>query len=203
MWKKLLGAGREDRWRDFCDRVGGELVYGRRWDKPAVLARANGWLVVLDVVRLPLIPGRPGTIYTRMRTPFIRLDDLSFEVSRRYLLSGLSRLLGAQDIRVGDGVFDRQFIVRSNQPGKVRALFANQSVRELLQVQAEGVFQVKDEGNWFRIPLPTGMAELSFYEVNVQTDVEQLFARYALLAETLLQLHAIGSAACEVPCFPF
>jgi len=99
-----------------------------------------------------------------------------------------------QDIQVGDPQFDRDFIIKGNNPTKLRSLFANPRIRQLIQAQPEIYLTVKDDEGWFGQSFPEGVDELYFQVVGVLKDVPRLKALYELFAETLHYLCHLGSA---------
>jgi hypothetical protein len=46
-------------------------------------------------------------------------------------------MLGMQDVEVGMPEFDRDFIIKGNDEGKLRQLFANPKIRELIAGQKD------------------------------------------------------------------
>ena len=65
--------------------------------------------------------------YTRMRAPYINPEGFRYTIYRKGLFSDLGKLLGMQDIEVGDPEFDEAFIIKANDEGRVRELFADPS----------------------------------------------------------------------------
>ena len=63
--------------------------------------------------------------YTRMRAPYVNPEGFRFTIYRKGVFSDLGKLLGMQDIEVGDPDFDEAFIIKGNDESKVRDLFAD------------------------------------------------------------------------------
>ncbi|HEX8707258.1 MAG TPA: hypothetical protein VF723_03265, partial [Pyrinomonadaceae bacterium] len=101
---------------------------------------------------------------------------------------------GMQDVEVGYPDFDRDFIIKGNDEKKLRALFANQKIRRLIQAQPAIKLTVKDDEGWFGADFPEGVDELYFQVHGVIKDIERLKLLYELFAETLNHLCQIGSA---------
>ena len=108
--------------------------------------------------------------------------------------SDLGKLLGMQDIEVGDPDFDEAFIIKGNDESKVCGLFADPKIRQMIQAQPKVRLEVKDSEGWFGPKFPEDVDELFFQVVGVIKDVERLKARFDLLAAVLDQLCQIGSA---------
>ena len=75
--------------------------------------------------------GKSSTTYTRLVADAAVPAGMELKVYREHALSGLGRLLGFQDVRVGDRTFDRAFVVKSNEPDLAPA-WLNSFVRKRL-----------------------------------------------------------------------
>jgi hypothetical protein len=99
-----------------------------------------------------------------------------------------------QDVEIGHPEFDRDFIIKGTDEGKLRQLFANPKIRALIEGQKDIDFSVKDDEGWFGTTFPDGVDELAFLVVGIIKDVDRLKHLYELFAETLDELCRIGSA---------
>ena len=106
--------------------------------------------------------GHAHFTYTRMRAPYVNPEGLRFTVYRKGLFSELGKLLGMQDIEVGDPEFDEAFIVKGTDEAKVRELFADPEVRSLMLAQPQIRLEVKDSEGWFGPSFPEDVDELHF-----------------------------------------
>lgn len=182
----------KDAWSQFAGEIGGESWYEgfSLWRKPRVVARVKQWTITFDTHTAS--SGYSSTTYTRIRVPYVNRDGFRFKIHKSTLFSGLGRRLGMQDIEVGYPDFDRDFVIQGNDESKVRALFANQTVRELIQTQPSILLEVH-EGTLLE-GFTEGVGELYFEEEGVIRDVSRLKSLYELFAETLDHLSRTGSA---------
>ena len=109
-------------------------------------------------------------------------------------LFGTPAYLNHNDIECGYPEFDRDFIIKGNNDEKLRLLFKNWKIRDLVQAQKEIFMQVKDDEGYFGADFPEGVDELYFQVVGVIKEVERLKRLYELFAEVLNTLCHIGSA---------
>ena len=131
---------------------------------------------------------------TRLRAPYVNPEGFRFTIYRKGFFSDLGKLLGMQDIEVGDPEFDEAFIIKGNDESKVRDLFANPKIRQMIQAQPKIRLDVKDSEGWFGPKFPEDVDELHFQVVGVIKDVERLKSLFDLFAAVLDQLCRIGSA---------
>jgi hypothetical protein len=193
----MFGPSQKDIWRQLSAETQAKFVEGGFLKSDKVQATHGQWIVTLD--KYVVSTGKVTIVYTRMRAPYVNPDGFRFSVYRHGVFSDLGKLFGMQDVEVAQPEFDRDFIIKGNDEGKLRQLFANPRIRELISGQKEISFSVKDDEGWFGPTFPEGVDELAFLVVGVIKDVERLKHLYELFAETLDELCRIGSAYQSAP----
>ena len=190
--RQLFGPSRESIWRQLSERIGGRYIESSFWKNPRVEASHREWLITLDTYAVHT--GKVTIVYTRMRAPYVNPDGFRFTIYRRGLFSGLATWFGMQDLEVGVEPFDHDFVIKGTDEARLRQLFSNARIRELLSLQPEIHFTVKDDEGWFGTTFPEGVDELYFQVSGVIKDVDRLKLLYDLFAETLDELCRMGSA---------
>src|SRR3954469_3170358 len=169
-----FGPSREEVWRQLCREIGAEFIGGGFWQGSKVQAHVGPWTVTLDTHTV--YTGHAHFTYTRMRASYVNPGGLRFTVYRKGLFSGLGKLLGMQDIEVGDPEFDEAFIVKGTDEARVRELFADPEVRALLTAQSQIRLEVKDSEGWFGPAFPVDVDELHFQVHGVIKEMDRLKA---------------------------
>jgi hypothetical protein len=190
--RKIFGPSQAEVWQQLCSEIGAEFIEGGFWRGNKVQAHIGEWTVTLDTYTVST--GKSHVTFTRIRAPYVNMDGFRFTIYRKSLFSGLGKLLGMQDVEIGDPDFDRDFIIKSNSATKAMALFSNEKIRRLIQAQPSIYLEVKDDEGWFGASFPQGVDELCFQVIGVIKDVERLKTLYELFAEVLNHLCHIGSA---------
>ena len=190
--REMFGPSKDEIWRQLCSEIGADFVEGGFWRGSKVQARVKEWTITLDTHTVS--HGKSSTTYTRMRAPYVNPDEFRFTIYRKGFFSGLGKMLGMQDIEVGHPAFDDAFIIKGNNESKLRALFANPRIRELIEAQPSIHLEVKNDEGWFGPSFPDGVDELCFQVVGVIKDVERLKLVFDLFSEVLNHLCHIGSA---------
>ena len=192
--RELFGPSREQIWRQFAAAVGGNFGEGSLFTSSVVEAMHGQWVVTLDTNTTG--GSHSSYTYTRMRAPYVNPDGFHFNVYRKGLFSDLGKRLGMQDVTVGHAQFDEDFIIQGNDEAKLRQLFDNAKIRDLIVAQPDIHFSVKDDdsGFWIGRRLPPQVSELCFQAEGVIKDLDQLRRLYDLFSETLDELCRIGSA---------
>jgi hypothetical protein len=197
-FRTLFGPSKEEIWRQFAIEIGATIVPGGFWKGDRIEATHGSWTVVLDTYTVSA--GKTTITYTRMRAPYVTPDGFHFKIYREGIFSEIGKWFGMQDVTVGYEDFDRDFIIKGNDEGRLRQLFSNQKVRELIAVQPEIYFSVEDgDGNVWTKMFPAGVDELKFQVAGVIKDLDRLKLLYELFAETLDELCRMGSALDKTP----
>jgi hypothetical protein len=192
MLRGIFGPSQKDIWRQLSAETQASFVEGGFLKGDKVQATHGQWTVTLD--KYVVSTGKATVVFTRMRAPYVNPDGFRFRVYRHGMFSGLGKMLGMQDVEVGQPDFDRDFIIKGTDEGKLRQLFANPKIRELIAGQKDIDFSVKDDEGWFGPTFPDGVDELDFRVLGVIKDIERLKHLYELFAATLDELCRIGSA---------
>jgi hypothetical protein len=192
-----FGPSKDEVWRQLSEEIGAEFVNSGFWNGNKVQVHVKPWTITLDTYTEST--GESAVTYTRIRAPYVNPDGFRFTIYRKGILSELGKLLGTQDIEVGDPDFDEPFIIKGTDEFKVRDLFANPEIRQKIQAQPKIRLEVKDSEGWFGPTFPEDVDELHFQVVGVIKDKERLKALFDLFAVVLDQLCRIGSAYKQKP----
>ncbi len=191
--RSLFGPSRQEIWRQLSAEIHGRYVEGQGfWKGDKVEANHHAWTVTLD--QYVVSTGEVTIPYTRFRAPYVNPSGFRFRIYRRSRLSGLGKMMGMQDIEIGDAAFDEAFIIQGQDGSKVRHLLSNPKIRELIAAQPEIEFSVKDDEGWFGPKFPEGVDELHFLAHGIIKDVIRLKQVYGLFAEVLDELCRMGAA---------
>jgi hypothetical protein len=192
-----FGPGKDEVWRQLSQEIGAEFVEGGMWKGNKVQAHVGPWTVTLDTYSVHT--QHSHVTYTRIRAPYVNPEGFRFTIYRKGFFSDLGKLLGMQDIEVGDPEFDETFIIKGNDEPRVVTLFSDPEIRRMIQAQPKIRLEVKDSEGWFGPKFPEDVDELHFQIVGVIKDVERLKALFDLFAAVLDQLCLIGSAYKQEP----
>jgi hypothetical protein len=190
--REIFGPSKREIWNELSGTINADYVEGGFFGRDKVVARAGQWTITLDTYTVST--GKSSTTYTRMRAPYVNKDGLYFKVYRAGLFSEMGKALGMQDIEVGNPIFDEDFVIKGNDEDKVRTLFSNTNIQNLMEIQPRFRLEVKDDEGWFGAQFPDGVDELCFQVVGIIKDMELLKALFELFAEILDYLCEIGSA---------
>lgn len=189
--KSLFGPSQKEIWRQLSREVRGQFHEGGFLTTTAVQARAGDWIITLDTVTTG--DGKTNQTFTRLRAPYFNPERFRFEIYRASIFSGLGKALGMQDVGVGHPRFDQDFVIKSNAPERVRRLFDNRKIRNLIDAQPRIHLSVKAHEGWFG-KFPDGVDELHFQAAGVIKDLAQLKTLFDLFAEVLREVCHEGRA---------
>lgn len=190
--RKLFGPSKAEVWRQVSEQVGGTYDEGALFRSDTVRATDGEWTITLDIYVVST--GTSVIPYTRLRAPYVNPDDFRFNVYRKSIFTPLGKLMGMQDVEVAQPAFDEAFVIQGTDEQKLRALFANATIRSLIEAQPSINFSVKDSEGCFRAKFPENVDELHFVTTGVIKDPDRLKLLFDLFSETLDELCRIGSA---------
>jgi hypothetical protein len=107
-----FGPSKEEVWRQLSEEIGADFVQGGLWKGSKVQVHVRPWTITLDTYTAS--SGDSSTTYTRKRAPYVNPEGFRFTIYRKGFFSDLGKLLGMQDIEVGDPEFDEAFICAEN-----------------------------------------------------------------------------------------
>ena len=187
--KSIFGPSKDEIWTQIATGIGGEFIEGGFWGKDALIYKHGEWQILLDTYIVST--GQSSYTLTRMRAPFVNKDGLYFKISRQGFFSSIGKIFGMQDIEIGDPFFDEQFIIKSNNPEKIKLLFADGNIKELCQSQPRIHLSIKDDEGRFGTDFPEGVDELYFECTGVIKEtalLKSLFALFCLILERLVRI---------------
>ena len=191
--RKLFGPSKDEIWNLLAQQIGGEFKAGGWWKgRSRVDAQVGQWVVTLDTFTVNT--GKSSVTFTRMRSPFVNREAFRFTITRAGIFSPIARVLGFQDVEVGDPAFDKAFVIKTNDEPRVRTLLADADLRAKLALQPSLTLSVLDDEGWFGAKFPEGVDELKFHTVGIIKDLVRLQRLFELFAATLNRLCHIGSA---------
>ena len=179
-------------WAQLATEINADFDDGGFWKDSKVEAHVEQWTVTLDTYTVST--GKTSMTFTQLRAQYVNADGFRFKIYNKGTFSGLGKRLGMQDVEIGEPAFDEAFIIQGTDETKLRSLFANEKIRQLITAQPYVFLEVKDDEGWFGETFPEGADELYFQVHGVVADVERLKQLFALFAETLHHLCHIGSA---------
>lgn len=193
----LFGPSKKEIWKQLAQELSADFIDGGFFKKDKVVAYHRNWVITLDTYTVST--GKSSHTYTRIRAPYVNRDDFLFTIFRKNIFSGIGKLLGMKDVVVGYPEFDENFIIQGNDERKLKMMFSNPKIRELISYQPAIQLQIKDDEGWFSSKFPEGINELYFQVLGVISDIVRLHDLYDLFAETLDHLCEIGTAEEDDP----
>jgi hypothetical protein len=190
--RELFGPSKEEIWSQLSNEIGAEYQHGRFFNTGKVVLSHRQWEIILDTYTVST--GKSAVIFTRMRAPYVNTDGFRFCMYRKNIFTWLGKMLGMQDIEIGDPYFDEEFVIKGAPEDMVMRLFANTSIRKLVQSQPDIHFQIKDDEGIFGNKFPEGVDELYFQTIGVIKDTQRLKDLFDLFTSVLEELCRLGSA---------
>lgn len=144
---RLLQGPHEHVWKQFALDVGGEYIDDPSEREQSVAFRLSGLPVLLerDVTLVGTGKVFVPVVSTRLSVELPAVPAYRFSMTAAGFGSSVARWFGAQDIAVGESVFDDAFVLKGVDPAVVRELFADDELRALCVAGFTGRLQRRDD----------------------------------------------------------
>jgi hypothetical protein len=194
--RQFFGPSQAEIWSQLAVEIGAHYETGF-WTGTKVQAEYAHWLVTLDTYTVN--SGKHSHTYTRLRAPYFNKDGFQFGIYRKSIFTGVAKMFGMQDITIGHPEFDEEFVIQGNNEDKLRALFKDEHLRGLINMQPQLGLWVRPDQGWFSRIYPEGVDELYYQTHGVLRDLDQLKLLFDLFSVVLDQLCAMDSAYAKNP----
>ena len=171
--KRFCKSKEDDPWRQFSREIGAEYIESWFLGRDKVVATVKDWIIIFEK---DIYFGGDDIAYDKVFAPYVSNDGFQFNIYHKSVFSKLCKLLRMRvNMKVGYPEFEHDFIVKSNDEFKVRALLANLIIRQLIiqSVSAMDSFSLNRNG-----------LVLSFTSMGFES-VARLRSFYELFEETL------------------
>ena len=126
----------QNAWSEFSKKVNGVGGRGRINSYGCISYTVDQWELVLDAYALfRTVFNESHLLFddcTRMQVYIDNRDAFTCEIYNSTFVSSIGKLLGMQDIKIGDSSFDKKFIIKSNDKSKAIRLLHNNELRTLM-----------------------------------------------------------------------
>lgn len=181
--------------KQFAIDMNGKFIDRSYFHAAKAAIKYQDWQIIFDNYTEYKVSGNYTLerIYARVTVRIKSNDNFRFELYRQSLLSSISKIFGAQDIKIGDPDFDKSFILKTNDEHKLKAFLLNPSLRNQIAFQDKINLQISDKKGIWENKLPAGELELSYFVEEPINDYQKLKSIYILFTELLYQLKTIGA----------
>ncbi|MBN2328335.1 MAG: DUF3137 domain-containing protein [Candidatus Omnitrophica bacterium] len=190
--KPIFRTSQDEVWEQLSREIQGRFIEGETSKGGKVTAKVGEWTVTLDLYCVDTHHNH--IVYTRMRAPFVNKDGFRFLIYRQTYFTAIEKYFGLQDIETGNPDFDKNYVIQGNNEEKVKQLFSNAKIREIIHSLPVFYGQVRNDDGWFHEEFPEGVDELYCLVEEKLTDIKKLKDMFELFSEILNTLCHIGSA---------
>lgn len=194
----LFGNHKREIWQQLAEQIDADFFKGKMFKPDRVEAYHGDWLITIDLFQADKMT------FTRIRAPYVNRDDFTFKIAKEHAGHKFGKLFGMQDIEVGYPDFDKRFVIKGSDERKLKRMFENPYIRDLLSFESNMQFMLRKEAPLFQKPrFPDNVNEVYYHAATIIKDLDRLHDLYELFAETLDHLCAIGTAYKDYPDFRY
>lgn len=175
-------------WMELAEEIKGEFIDNGNGPVKVRIPMAP-WKITMEMIETP------GKKHTRIALPFRYKTDFGFAIHNKNWIEEAAKPLGWQDIIVGEKDFDHEFIIQGSDVGKVRDLFANDTLRDMITLQKEVRLAIYRDSQLTKLgKVPNGIHVLAFEEDHAINSFDRLVSILELFRSTMTQLCEMGVA---------
>jgi hypothetical protein len=187
-------------WMDLTDEMNGEFEDGTYAVKAKLPLAGTPLSLVLQMHTHPM--GQAISETTVLAVPFNFESEFLFAVHDSSAVEEVAKIMGLQDIVVGDAEFDKTYIIQGSDPRMVQQLFADSNLKARIRGQKSVNLSIADSRHkHFGITPPKGVGVLTFVEKGAVNSFERLTSLVELMTFTLERLQTLGVAAQDAPAY--
>lgn len=186
-------------WRDFADSKGGEVISDSSKESNPILAmhvpvegtNTHVTFVPHSVKGKSKGTGTSASIHYPPREHFV------FAIRTEKSVDQIGKAFGLQDIQLGDQDFDHRYLIQGSDVGKVRNVFSDMKLRDLIMLNALTELRLMAEPGegTDEHRVPPGKHGVLYSHDQVLEKFEQLEAVFAILTSVVHKLGAIPALA--------
>lgn len=186
-------------WRDFADSKGGKVVSdSSKENDPIVkiIVPVEGTNAQITIVPSTL-KGKSRGSGTSASLSYSPKEDFVFSIRTEKGVDQIGKALGMQDIQLGDHDFDSRFLIQGTDQGKVRNLFADMKLRDLILENGPSELRLHVEAGdvGAEHKIAAGKHAVLYSNEKLLDKFEQLEAVFQVLASVVHRLGIIPALA--------
>ncbi len=190
----LFGKKKVHPWKEFADEIGARFEPAGFLKTAKVFIAFRNWTIVIDSYTTQHVT------YTQIFAIFNNLVDFKMSVHKQGFLAKIEKMLGFQDIIIGNPQIDEAFVIKGNNEALVSGFFSGVKIREMFLALSEMPFQFDVKRNrGVSKNREESLREICYNYPEMIKDKEMLRAIVELVEESLVQLANIGVTSNRAP----
>ena len=179
-------SARKQAWQQFSNEIEAMYVKGGVLKSDRIEATFQNWQVLYD--SFAISAGTVPLLYTRIRAPFLAKSDFKFRITKKTFFDKIKEKFGKSDVESGDSRIDNAFVIKSNSAEKVKRLFSNEELINLLLGKADSHFEFTHGYKGIGRKFPNDCDGLCLVVLYESKDIDKLKLIYNLFGEVLSAL---------------
>lgn len=179
-------------WAELWEAIGGVYLNRKGWRQDKLLVEHGPWIITLDFHTHGGY--RSNATYTRFRVAFENPDSFRFKIMPQKFLENVGKLLGLQDVELGDADFDDAFLIKASDETRVREVLDDAVLRKFLVEEPEAFLGLVEVHGKRAEDFAEGVDEVVMEIPGKVVDIDRLKRLYMTFARTLSGLCEAGAA---------
>jgi hypothetical protein len=177
-------SAKKQAWQQFCNEIEATYVQGEVLKSDRIEATFQNWQILYDSFIIPF----PHLRYTRIRAPFLAKSDFKFRITKKTFFDKIKEKFGKSDVETGDSRIDNAFVIQSNSAEKIKSLFSEEDLKNLLLGKVDSHFEFTHGYKGTGREFPNDCDGLCLVVLYEGKDIDKLKLIYNLFGEVLTSL---------------
>jgi hypothetical protein len=186
----IFNSKKSDILNDYCIKYNKMLIKGDLFKSDYIIQDYNNWEIVIDRIYKEDEDGLPTT---RIRAAFIPIEQITFSIYRKNILSIIAKIFYNNDNR--RFVFNNNYIVKTNNLKATNDLLNNINILTLINLQPYFIITIKKK-HGFMSKFPKDVNVLYFRSYNID-NIKKLRVVVELFMEILSYLNNSGAISSQ------
>jgi len=190
MWTRKKGI------ESLHETLGGKIIEGKWGNGPFLVLSYKTWHIVFDY--FVVSTGKSAITYTRLRVALKNKSEFELKLSKEGVFSKIGKVLGSQDIEIGDESFDNDYIVKSNDELMASRILNHHEIKSRIDFHKSFHLDLIHK-NQMGIKCEDGESGLSFMTTQVIKDGQSIKELVELFQTFLDVFIEFGITTSEAP----
>ncbi len=183
-------------WEQFAKENNGKFIEGKHDYATRVEIPYKEHTLIFDTyINYSVVGGASHEVeFTRARLEFVSPDGLKFRLLRQNVFDSVTKIFGAQDIKIGHTKIDRNYIITGTDEFKVQEILLHETIANFILEAKDIQIEILDTEDIFNKKIKEGHSLLYYLSEIEITSIEQLNQLYVLFTAIVDQLIKLNSA---------
>lgn len=195
----LLGPSLKEVFKEYAEEINCVYISGTGFKGPSVEIDYRNHRIKLDTHVVQA--GNVSVTYLRASVVYNEYAPFEMKLGKKNILSPLVKVFGVKDVLTGDEIFDDRFMISASDETRVRTLFQNRNLRELMERISSITLVVRSGSGLVGIKIPDKTKAIILENKNYKKDhkvFDDMIDAVKLVLDGILEMNIADDNGCDL-----